>query len=351
MERSRLPPPIGFNLINETFDLGYNQTNNSSSNTNTTNDIPTDNPLPPTPNTPKTPPTIRQDEISPRATHLNEQFLRVMSNVGDEEDEDEGLLDLPLDSEFDFPIREHVFTPPNQESSEPLITNDQEVRKIVNQEGQEEDETKMDDVDFDLWETDYIPPPPSITSLEMPTLIGSLYGENNSIQTSERSKLFDTLPNYKDNFNEESRTVELVISKIPEEIVRQRHKEIESNEAKVRNDQIIAAKLRERDLLWREHQARKRVENLETKTKEKLSNEAEKLYQTKKERDEFLSRQFKKAKEDMEEFLSKQEAYLQEVHGEVTPTQVTFYYFSFISFYSLYLLTYYLLDCLIDFRI
>lgn len=358
MESQRVPP-IQFNLVNESVNFGYNPIlNNNNENENienennmNTNDNTSDNnnydPIPPTPPTPSL-----IDDTSPRTTNLMEQFSKVMSNVADDDDDDD-VLNLPLDTEFDdFPRRENIFTPPNQEKNEPLITYEQTEGEnelngdegIINGEMVEnkgnnkigkkstkggnvtinnDEEMNVDEVDFDIWENDYIPPPPT-SSVEMPTLITSLYGDNVPIQTLERTKLFEALPDYKENFNQESRPVELVVSKIPEEIVRARHRDIEANEAKLRNDQVMTAKLRERDLLWREHQARTRVENLETKSKTKLNNEVEKIYKSTKEREDLLGRQFRKAKEDMEEFLAKQEAYLQEVHGEVAPTQVLF---------------------------
>jgi hypothetical protein len=248
------------------------------------------------------------DETSPRTSNLMLQFSQVLSGVGDDDDD------------VVIPRREDLFTPPQIEKSEPLFS---EVSKDEN----EENQVQMEAIDFDIWEDKFIPPPPE-PQIPAPTLLDSFYqnideGKSSSQDASlPHSKLFESIPNYKENFTQESRPVELVVSKIPEEIVRARHREVEAAEAKIRDDLISVAKVRERDLLWREHQARTRVELMETSGRQRLENEAEKLYQEKKEREQLLGRQFRRAKEDMESFLAKQEAHLQEVHGEIIPEQV-----------------------------
>jgi hypothetical protein len=251
-------------------------------------------------------PLSLDDENSPRTNNLMFQFSQVLSAVGDDDDE------------MDFPRREDLFTPPNNETIEPLMTENVETKT--------NEQIQIDAIDFDIWEDQYIPPPP-ISSLTPPTLVENFYqlDETNSLNIpppQTRSNLFETLPNYKENFTLESRPVELVVSKIPEDLVRARQQEIEISEAKVREHLISTAKTRERDLLWREHQARSRVTSMETEARLKLENERMKIYETKREKEELLARQFRRAKEDMESFLSKQEAHLQEVHGEVIQDQV-----------------------------
>ena len=245
------------------------------------------------------------DETSPRTSNLMFQFSQVLSGVVGDDDEDVVI-----------PRREDLFTPPQVEKSEPLFPESQGEN--------EEKQIQMEAIDFDIWEDKFIPPPPE-PPISAPTLFDSFYQNIDEGKSDEiaRSKLFEAIPDYKENFTQESRPVELVVSKIPEELVRARHREVEAAEAKIRDDLISVAKVRERDLLWREHQARTRVESLETNGRNRLENEAEKLYQANKEREQLLGRQFRRAKEDMESFLSKQEAHLQEVHGEIIPEQVS----------------------------
>jgi hypothetical protein len=248
-----------------------------------------------------------EDETSPRTSNLMYQFSQVQlfanSAVGDDDDD----VDYPL------PRREDLITPPDKEKVEALLTEDHH--------NNSNEQIQMDAIDFDIWDEKFIPPPPS-SSLTVPTLVGSFYGQIDNTLEIPRTNLFETLPDYKENFTLESRPVELVVSKIPEDLVRARHREIEAAEAKALNDLTSLAKNRERDLLWREHQARTRVTAMETMSRERLQNEIEKIYETKKDKEELLARQFRRAKEDMESFLSKQEAHLQEVHGEVVPDQV-----------------------------
>lgn len=249
--------------------------------------------------------TPLEDETSPRTSNLMLQFSQVLSAVGDDDDD------------LDIPRREDLFTPPQAEKSEPLFpANFENIRD------ENPDHVQVDAIDFDIWEDKFIPPPPE-PAVAAPTLFGSFYGQNEEKCTDiPRSNLFEAIPNYKDNFNLESRPVELVVSKIPEELVRARHKEVEAAEAKVRDDVIAAAKIRERDLLWREHQARTRVESLELSSRKRLENETEKFYEIRNDREKLIGRQFRRAKEDMESFLAKQDAHLQEVHGEIVPEQV-----------------------------
>jgi vacuolar-type H+-ATPase subunit H len=255
-----------------------------------------------------------REKVSPRATGLDLQFSSLQRMLSENDDDDIlrptsralGELKPHSSDEFDDQLRSEAVLPDDQ-----LGKND-EVNDM--------------DIEFSIFEENTIPPPPSL-SVNLPTLTGSLYGgeevldESNSL-AAKRSKLFESLPDYRDNFTTESRQVELVVSRVPEEIVRARYKEVDELEGKRRNDIVDATKRRERDLLWREHQARVRVEEVEKATREKFQLEREKIRLDAQHREESLGKQVRRVKGEIDAYLTKQEAYVREVHGEVSTSQV-----------------------------
>jgi hypothetical protein len=186
-----------------------------------------------------------------------------------------------------------------------------------------------DDIDFEIWESTDIPKPPKLA--DMPTLedmsLDIESGESGTasagVEEAKQNRLLSSLPPYVQNFEQAADPVKMVISKIPEELVKAQHAEMESAAAKRRLDILNATKKRERGLLQREHLARARVEQMEADAQERLRREAERNRLLEREREVDMGIKFRQAREEIEAHLERKDAQLREVFGEVTTDQVS----------------------------
>mmetsp|Transcript_18910 Transcript_18910/g.31567 ORF Transcript_18910/g.31567 Transcript_18910/m.31567 type:complete len:1169 (-) Transcript_18910:236-3742(-) len=198
-----------------------------------------------------------------------------------------------------------------------------------------------DEIDIDFWKDSFIPPAPS-SELSLPplpqvtdqiskissqpqveplTLDGSNEQTTESVEQENKDatidRLLDTIPDYVGAFSESSKPQKMTVSKVPQDLVVQQMKEREEVEAKMRYTELDKVKKVEGDLLYREHVARQRVQELETVSKQRLRAEKEKMHIDFVQREYNLERDFKRAREEMETFLEKKHTVLKEEVGDL----------------------------------
>ena len=124
-------------------------------------------------------------------------------------------------------------------------------------------------------------------------------------------------PSYEPKFQEDSEPVGLVISRVPETLVREKKQQLEAalfaEKEKLAND----LKSKETDVVWREHLARMRVEKLEQEARERIENEKAKLSVSMIERERGMGREFRHAREELELAVRRQQAIVRERFGDV----------------------------------
>ena len=178
------------------------------------------------------------------------------------------------------------------------------------------------DIDFEMWES-AIPPPPSMMDA-MPAFEG-LDLEESQQDDEERQRMRTLLsslpPSYEERFQQDAGPVRLVVSKVPEEVLKAQQAEIDAAKAKRRLDILNATKKRERSLLQREHMARARLEQMEADATEKLRRERTAQRLQERESHVRMGLDFRRAREEMEQHLEAKGAQLREVFGEVTADQ------------------------------
>lgn len=124
-------------------------------------------------------------------------------------------------------------------------------------------------------------------------------------------------PPYEEEFKEETETVGINIHRVPESVVQTQRKKMETVMLQERRKVIDSVKSKEIDILWREHLARLRVENLEKESKLRIENEKAKFVTSASEKEKLLSRNFRRAREELEASLKRQEGVIRERYGRI----------------------------------
>mmetsp|Transcript_19513 Transcript_19513/g.28059 ORF Transcript_19513/g.28059 Transcript_19513/m.28059 type:complete len:1111 (-) Transcript_19513:184-3516(-) len=256
-----------------------------------------------------------EEERSPRTAKLttivsglNQRFssLNRMLSLSGADDEDEDMQELSeLDENKDQPAAGAV---------ESLLA-----------EGIEDDVEDLDALDLQIWEDNDIPRPPIPTS-PVPTMTvdNPPSTADAGVDPSElplENNLLAAIPDYSNTFQTAAEEMSLEVCRVPEELLRARQLEVEGAAAAKRQELLSAAKQRERDLLWREHMARRRVEEQQEIAKNELKQAKQQARLTSLERERTLALQFRRAKEEMSRYLESQGARLREMYGEVSPGQ------------------------------
>ena len=269
------------------------------------------------------PPTLK---YSPRMDDFDRQLNRMMSAVAHDE-EDGSLMDDPHSTkEAPSAIESKLSSEDSTISHKPSRDSKEEISIGGSKKGYLDD---TDAIDFEIWESADVPPPPSFG--DMPTLdefqTNDIENTADSEEGAEERKrgnslLTSLLPEYGQKFQREADPMKMVISKIPEDIVKAQQAELESVTAKRRQDVLNATKRRERGLLQREHLARARLEQMEADSLERVRREQEKKRLEDREKEVDMAVQFRQAREEMESHLQKKDAQLREAFGEVSVDQV-----------------------------
>ena len=118
-------------------------------------------------------------------------------------------------------------------------------------------------------------------------------------------------------FEEEAEPVKLEISRVPEEAVQEKKDTIEKALLAQQKANVETIKKLHTDVVWREDLARKRVLELEQKTKQRIQFERTKMIQSALSREKNLGQQFRRAREELEEGIRRQEAAVKEHFGRV----------------------------------
>lgn len=122
---------------------------------------------------------------------------------------------------------------------------------------------------------------------------------------------------YVDNFAAEAKNVSLVVSRVPEEVVRKKKEQLDA--------EVVAEKRRDAQdnikqqasLLYLEDEARKRVQRLQDEALDVVKKEKSEMVRELFSREAAIGREFRRAREVLEEDLKKQQAILLEKHGEL----------------------------------
>lgn len=272
-------------------------------------------------------------EYSPRMDDIERKFKQLNRMVSSAEyddlddDHDNHSAKAIDDIEKGSDGSASVLFNPKRLDSEESVGNQQLVGSVTN----EISINDTDDIDFEIWENTDIPKPPTLS--DMPTFEGLPFdlerGESHDamaasagVEEYKQNRLVSSIPPYAQKFQQDADPVKMVISKIPEELLKSQHAQMENAAAKRRLDILNATKKRERGLLQREHLARARVEQMENDAQERLRQEGERRRLLEREREVDMGLKFRQAREEMEAHLAKKDSQLREVFGEVTTDQV-----------------------------
>lgn len=165
-------------------------------------------------------------------------------------------------------------------------------------------------------------------NLEFPDIDGGARQRRGS-NSSSSSRLFDEEPRpvevapaadssamqLVEDFTMQSKSVSLVISKLPEEVILKKKKQLDA--------EVVAEKRRDAqdniksqaNLLYLENEARERVHRLQEKASDKVRKEKEAMVAEMFSREAAIGREFRRAREVLESDLKKEQAFLMEKHG------------------------------------
>ena len=186
-----------------------------------------------------------------------------------------------------------------------------------------------------FWEDLSMPSPPQYCPLQPPSasdeLIAASYSDRATSRISETSRqgvsptsvamghVFTAppLPSYEADFMEESKPLSLMVNKVPKELIIKQKKlmDTEVQEEQQRNSHDF--RLKEGDIIWREHLARQRVLQLEQATRTRLDAEKEKIMWDLDEKEKKVGRDFRRAREDLEMGVKRQVASIRENFGDM----------------------------------
>ena len=122
-------------------------------------------------------------------------------------------------------------------------------------------------------------------------------------------------PKIEEEFAEAKDNASIVIGKIPKAAISEQKAVLKARLWEERERSVQLMKTKERDLLWRENLAKKRVEQLEKESRERLQTEKMKVEQKGLDRERLLGREFRRAREALESSVKNQNGQLGEVFG------------------------------------
>jgi hypothetical protein len=124
-------------------------------------------------------------------------------------------------------------------------------------------------------------------------------------------------PDLEKNFEAEIEPVKLEISRVPEEAVQQKKDTVEKALFAQQRVNVDTLRKLQTDVIWREDLARKRILDLDEKTRREIRIEKQKMYELALDREKNMGNQFRRAREELEEGIKRQEAAIKEHFGRV----------------------------------
>eukprot|EP00605_Chrysophyceae_sp_TOSAG23-4_P002040 GSChrysophyteH1.ASY1.ANO1.2259.1 assembled CDS len=124
-------------------------------------------------------------------------------------------------------------------------------------------------------------------------------------------------PHLMDELHVEAEHEGIVIGKVPKAAIEEQKQTLKARLWEERDRSVRAMKRKEEDLLWREVLAKKRVEEVEKESAERLVREKAKVEESKLQRERQLAREFRRARESLEVSIRNQHAQMGEVFGQL----------------------------------
>jgi len=109
----------------------------------------------------------------------------------------------------------------------------------------------------------------------------------------------------------------IIIGKVPKAAINEQKELLKARLWNERDRSVKQMKAKEKDLLWREHLAKKRVEKFEGESRARLTAEKAKVEEAKLAREKLLGREFRRAREALEDSIKNQNGQLGEVFGHL----------------------------------
>eukprot|EP00607_Mallomonas_marina_P001244 CAMPEP_0182436446 /NCGR_PEP_ID=MMETSP1167-20130531/81651_1 /TAXON_ID=2988 /ORGANISM="Mallomonas Sp, Strain CCMP3275" /LENGTH=394 /DNA_ID=CAMNT_0024628635 /DNA_START=66 /DNA_END=1246 /DNA_ORIENTATION=- len=154
-----------------------------------------------------------------------------------------------------------------------------------------------------------LPPPPDIPLYEYDGTVPDSLPEATEVNISEEKKM--------DFHEEEFDNIALAINRIPEEALETQKSTMEAEFLRERRRMVEVMKKKESDIIWREHQARLRIDKMEADAKKRIQYEKVKLAESFVKRERAMGREFRRVREDLEDKLKKQKAVIKETYGDL----------------------------------
>jgi hypothetical protein len=161
---------------------------------------------------------------------------------------------------------------------------------------------------LDFWKDEAMPTPQVDTTL--PKLEDLRQPDEASIDEQLKR-------DYLRDFGVEANSVSLTVSKIPEDVLRAKKKELDDRILKNKVADAEDMVRKQADLLWKEDDARGRLLKLQKESLDKVRAERELSFKEMQEREAALGREFRRAREALEYQLKQQQSSLREKFGDL----------------------------------
>lgn len=141
--------------------------------------------------------------------------------------------------------------------------------------------------------------------------------EGNYLDVSQPKFDYTDIESIEIDFDNESKSLLLAITKIPEEVINEKNANSDMKRVQEEFSVLEMIKKKELDVIWRENLARERVKTLEKESLHKIKNEREKLKLETLEKANKLSNEFKKVREQLEAGIKRQMGAVRESFGKI----------------------------------
>jgi len=126
-----------------------------------------------------------------------------------------------------------------------------------------------------------------------------------------------TTPNFESDFESQAKSYSLLVGKISQDKVNEEKEKIEYSIFEKQRKNIEQMKQKEADIIWREHLARVRVNEMELEARARINVEKEKSSNIWLDKTRELGIEFRKVRETLESGLKKQHAAVVETYGNL----------------------------------
>ena len=125
------------------------------------------------------------------------------------------------------------------------------------------------------------------------------------------------IPSFETNFEEESRSLTLLINRVPKDLILKQKKIMETELQEEQQRNALEFQRKESDIIWRERLARQRIIQVESSTRARLDSEREKSLMAVDEKEKKIGRDFRRARENLEIGVKRQLVSIHERFGEI----------------------------------